>query len=213
MIMRWAHLEHSEHCHGWWGKTRCFIIAAWPFLASAVVVAVLVMSTVVSIGAIQDRDRLTRVISTANRTAADARLAARYAATTAVDAKNASAGNRALLEQFRPCFPGDPTETPGCQRQARTDAIIANAVGQISSSLAKGLALHDLNSHREIEELRARIAAGTAPISGRQPIPIPSVPSATPPTAPPPPSIVPAPSVVLPPITLPCVLKNQRKCP
>lgn len=167
---RWGDWVDTNGDVGMLDRSRAMVLALWPFVASAGVVGVLVMATIVSVGAIQDRDRLAMVATNAAAAARDAKTAAAKAEESASEAKATGDGNRRLLEEIAPCDPGDPPEAPGCVRQARTDAFVADFLAKINSDLARGLALHDANVHRALEELRRRLSAGSGPLPAPAPI-------------------------------------------
>lgn len=173
---RWSDISGAS-----FDSVRRVMIAAWPFVASLAAVATLVAATIVSVGAVKDRDRFVIVAANSAAAARDAKTAAARAETAAAGAKEAAATTLRLLEQNAPCTPGDPPDTPGCQRQARTEAYVA----KISADLARGIAAHDLNTHEDLEELRRRVAANSPPLPPVRQIAPASAP-ATAPAAPPP---------------------------
>lgn len=130
---------------------RRLALAAWPLIASLAAVALLVAATVVSVRAIRDRDRLEALAREVSRSA-DA-------------STEASEGNRALLEQAKPCLPGDPPQSPACERKALADAYVAS----ILTSLAAGIAAHDANTSTQHDALRRRLGV-TSPLPARTPI-------------------------------------------
>lgn len=156
-------------------RARRVALALWPFVASMAAAAVLLCAAIVSIGAVRDRDRFAEV-------ARNVAATARSAAMASEQATAASAGNTRLLEEIAPCDPGDPPESPGCVRQARTDTFVRDFLGRISSDLARGLAAHDANVHRSLEALRRRIAAESSPLPTPGPITATVVPSSAAPT-------------------------------
>ena len=102
-------------------RTRRVASAAWPFVASLAAVAVIVQATIISVGAIRDRDRLAIVAS--------------HAAAAARDAKNASDLAAARAAEAAPCNPGDPVDKPACKRKAEADAYVAGIIGQMVSAI------------------------------------------------------------------------------
>lgn len=162
-------------------RARRWFRAAWPFVGPLAAVAVIVQATIISVGAIRDRDRLAVV--------------ATNAAAAARDAKSAADAAFARAEEAAPCNPGDPAEKPGCVRDEAMAEQVRTVVRHINEALAKGLAAHDLNSHEDHEDLRRLLARRSAPLPTRPPITAaaqaptaaaPPPPAPAPPTSPPP---------------------------
>lgn len=80
----------------------------------------------------------------------------------ATDAASAAHDARALLAEIEPCDPGDDPASPGCKRAARSDALVGAALQRINDALAGGIAAHDLNAHRQHEELARRLGVTSA---------------------------------------------------
>lgn len=149
-------------------------------LIAGLVVTIFVILAASSVVIAQQNKALHRLESLARgakATAADAKRASEQAAAGAAD-------SRSLIEQFRPCAPGVPPSTPSCQRAAQADAL----VGRVLDALAHGLALHDANVHRDIDDLRHILASRSAPLPDRPPITSPASVVAAPTTTPPPPT-------------------------
>lgn len=184
---------------GAFDRARRVALAVWPFVAmtSALMVAAAAVFAVVNIA--EQRDRLV--------------LAGQDAAAAAREAKVASDGNQRLLEQLKPCDPGDPPESAACQRDARMAAQVTAVVDRINEALAVGIAAHDLNTHMNHEELRRRLgvpaSAQPAPIVSppRNPARA-SQPSATAPP-PPPEQAPPEPTTTT---TTTCVPHKRERC-
>lgn len=177
---RYEERRWSDHGgDGAFDRSRRALLALWPFAAmtAALMVAAAAVFSVVNIA--DQRDHLVAA-------GKDAAVAARQANFAARAAKVASDGNQRLLEEQKPCDPGDPPESPGCVRDARMAAQVTAVVDRINAALAQGIAAHDLNTHETHEELRRRIAGATAPIP-RPPTPPPAVEPVppSPPLAPP----------------------------
>lgn len=84
------------------------------------------------------------------------------------DARDAAASGRALVARQRADDAAkDVTQAEAeAARQRRVD----EAIERVSSALARGLALHDANIHQDLEELRRRLGAGSAPLPVPTPI-------------------------------------------
>lgn len=120
------------------------------------------------------------------------------------NAETAAEGAKRVAEESQPCSPGDPPTKPSCQRAARTEGIITRAIDLVRQAIAAGLELHDLNTHRQHEDLRQRVSE-TPPTVPVERTPITAAPSTTmaPTTAPPAPATTttaPRPPVTLPPL-------------
>lgn len=159
---------------------RRWMMTLWPFAASLAAVALLLAATLVAVRAIRDRDRLADL-------AADVRQIAHTNAQVLTDVGR-------IVAELEPCDPGDPPESPACQRAARGAIAINDAIARIAdeteNALARGLAAHDANATRQHDALRASLGVARALPPAT---PITAAPSSTTTTAAPAPSPVPAP--------------------
>ena len=114
----------------------------------------------------------------------------------ALNAEEAADGARREAEEAQPCNEGDPPDKPSCRRAARTERVIAAALDLVRQAIATGIELHDLNTHRQHEDLRQRVSEAPPTPVERTPI-----------TAPPPTttttSIPPSTTTVAPRLTVP----------
>lgn len=129
----------------------------------------------------------------------------------ALDAEEAAKGAKRVAEESQPCTPDSPS-SPACQRAARTESVLTRAIDLVRQALAAGLEAHDLNTHRQHEDLRRRVASAPAmapvertPITPAVTAPSSTIPATTTTTAAPveaPRSVLTVPTT-LPPVTAP----------
>lgn len=103
---------------------------------------------------------------------------------TATESVQISKDTRRLVDESKPCAPADPPTSPACERARRTESIITQAIDAILRALAGAIEAHDLNTHRQHEDLRQRVsAAPTTTTVPRTPITAPPPAAAPVPTS------------------------------
>lgn len=162
---RWSDVEANTK----FDVLRRGVLAWWPFVASLAAMAVVVAAGFAVWSTADQRDDVLRIAEDQASAARSAASAARRAHRTAEDIRTIAAENRSISQQIQaflavqaPCDDGSPADSPACQRAARTQAAIDDALGRINQALASTIARHDLNVHDGLADLLALLRAGSA---------------------------------------------------